>query len=81
MSVYNEYRITKHGVSVPNLQANFILERVHQTIRNMIRTFQVHSPNAWSNDPWPEILLVVIYIVHAIIHTMNNASPTHSVFR
>ena len=36
----NDYGVKKKPITKRNPQANAILERVHQTIGNMIRTFQ-----------------------------------------
>ena len=37
----NEYGIPCNPINVRNLQANTIVERVHQTIGNIIRTFTI----------------------------------------
>ena len=39
----NDYRILCNFISVRNLQANAIVERVHQTIENIIRTFKIQE--------------------------------------
>ena len=38
-----EYNIIKKPITKRNPQANSIVERVHQTIGNMLRTFSVHQ--------------------------------------
>ena len=43
LMISKDYGIEKQGATVRNPQANAIIERVHQTIGNIIRTFQVHS--------------------------------------
>eukprot|EP00957_Ditylum_brightwellii_P118319 9024250-Ditylum_brightwellii.AAC.1 len=50
------YGVTKHPITTRNLQANGIVERIHQTISNMLGTFQVHSTELDEEDPWSEIL-------------------------
>ena len=41
--VREESGIKKRGISPRNLQANFILERIHQVIGNMIKTFKIYD--------------------------------------
>jgi hypothetical protein len=42
--IENDYGIKRKGNTVQNPQANAILERVHQTTENIIRTF---SKETW----------------------------------
>ena len=41
--IVNDYRIPCNSVSAPNPQANIIVERVHQTIGNIICTFLIQQ--------------------------------------
>ena len=41
--IVDEYGIKKSGISPRNPQANSILERIHQVIGNMIKTFQIYD--------------------------------------
>ena len=41
--IVKDYGIKKKGITVRNPQANAILKRIHQTIGNMIRTFEVQD--------------------------------------
>jgi len=41
--IENDYGIIRKGTTVRNPQANSILERVHQTLGNIIRTFELHD--------------------------------------
>jgi hypothetical protein len=44
----------RRNLSLPEIhQANAIVERVHQTIGNIIRTFELHD-NIWMDDPLEE---------------------------
>ena len=38
--IEDDYGITRQGTTVRNPQANSILERIHQTLGNIIRTFK-----------------------------------------
>ena len=40
--IQEDYNIIKKPITKRNPQANSIVERVHQTIGNMLRTFSVH---------------------------------------
>ena len=59
-------------------QSNEIIERIHQSIENIIRTFEVS--NIVNNDPWSEILPATIFAVCATYHTKLQASPIQLVF-
>ena len=41
--VVEEYGIKKRGITPRNPQANAILERIHQVIGNMIKTFKIYD--------------------------------------
>ena len=41
--IADDYGITKKLISVRNSQANSIIERVHQTLENIIQTFELHE--------------------------------------
>ena len=57
------------------------MERVHQTIGNMIRTFSVQSNTGLDEeDPWSGILAAVAFAVRATVHTTTQASPSQLVF-
>jgi transposase InsO family protein len=43
-------------ITVRNPQANAIVERVHQVIANIIRTFELENNYLDDNDPWKGIL-------------------------
>jgi hypothetical protein len=59
-----DYGVKKKPITKRNPQANAIVERVHQTIGNMIRTFSIaDNPDITDNDPWTGILNVVAFAV------------------
>ena len=63
-----------------NPQANSILERAHQTIGNILRTFQVNNHELEQNDPWSGILSAVIFAMRSTVHTTMQATPMQLVF-
>ena len=73
-----DYGIKKKPITKRNPQANAIVERVHQTIGNMIRTFQVQYLD--EDDPWAGILSAVAFAVRATVHTTTQATPMQLVF-
>ena len=64
MMLIRDYGIKYKPTSVRNPQANAIVERVHQTIGNMIRTFQVYDNDELDDeDPWTGILAAIMAAV------------------
>ena len=49
--IEKDYGITRRPITTQNPQANSILERSHQTIGNILRTFQVNNHELEQNDP------------------------------
>jgi RNase H-like domain found in reverse transcriptase/Reverse transcriptase (RNA-dependent DNA polymerase)/Integrase zinc binding domain/Retroviral aspartyl protease len=76
--IENDYGIKRKGTTVRNPQANAILERVHQTIGNMIRTFS--KENLDEKDPWSGILAATMFAIRATYHTTMQATPAQLVF-
>jgi len=56
--IEDDYDILQKGMSVRNPQANSILERVHQTLGNIIRTFELYHSDMTAESPWDGILSV-----------------------
>ncbi len=76
--VRNDYGLKMKPITTRNPQANAIIERVHQTIGNIIRTFNVQAMD--QNDPWSGILAATMFAVRATVHTTLQASPMQLVF-
>jgi transposase InsO family protein len=47
----NEYGVKKKRITIHNPQANAIVKGVHQTIGNIIRTFELHENYLDEDDP------------------------------
>ena len=74
--IVDEYGIKKSGISPRNPQANSILERIHQVIGNMIKTFQIYDrEDLEEQDPWSGILAAIMFGVRATYHTTLEATP------
>ena len=61
-----------------NPQSNAIIEKIHQTIGNIIRKFDVS--NIVNNNPLSRILATTMFSVRATYHTTLQASPMQLVF-
>ena len=74
----HEYCLKRKPITTKNHQFNEIIKRIHQTIGNIIRTFDVS--NTVNNDPWSGILAATMFAVRATYHTTLQASPMQLVF-
>ena len=70
--------LKEHPIKISNPQSNAIIEQIHQTIGNIIQTFDVS--NIVNNDPWSGILAATMFAVRATYHTTLEASPIQLVF-
>ena len=55
---HNDYGLKSKPIMISNPQSNAIIERIHQTIGNIIRIFDVS--NIVNNDPLSGILAAII---------------------
>ena len=74
----NEYGIKRKPITTRNYQSNAIIEQTHQTIGNIIRTFDVS--NIINNDPWSGIPAATMFAVRATYFTTLQASSMQIVF-
>eukprot|EP00957_Ditylum_brightwellii_P082963 6307589-Ditylum_brightwellii.AAC.1 len=63
------YGVKKKSITAINPQANSIIERIRQTIGNMIRLFEVHNTSIDEKDPWTGILIAMRFATRATVHT------------
>ena len=75
---HNDYGLKRKPITNRNPQSNAIIERIHQTIGNIIRIFDVS--NIVNNDAWSGILAATMFAVRATYHTTLQASPMQLVF-
>ena len=76
----DDYDINQRFITARNPQANAMLERVHQTIGNMIRTFRIADAEIDAEDPFSGILSAVAFATRATVHTTLDATPSQLVF-
>ena len=75
----NDYGIKRKVISTRNPQANAIVERVHQTLGNLIRSFELQeNPYLDQDDLWSGILAATAFAVHSTYHTTLRAMPLAS---
>lgn len=63
-----------------NPQSNGIIERVHQVLGDMLRTFELEKQELNENDPWSEFLSAAAYAIRSTYHTTLEATPAQLVF-
>jgi len=78
--IRNDYGIKCKPITVRNPQANAIVERVHQVIGNMLRTFELENNYLDETDPWSGIWSATAFAVCSAYHTMLQATPGQLVF-
>jgi len=72
--------MTKKLSSPYNPQANGIIERIHQVINDMLRTFELEEQQLDPQEPWSQILSAVAFSVHSTYHTTLEATPAQLIF-
>ena len=75
-----DYGITKCPITTRNPQANAIIERIHQTLGNMLRTFELHKDEELNKETWKGILSATMFALRATYHTTTQATPMQLVF-
>ena len=78
--IENDYGIKRKGSTTRNPQANAIIERIHQTLGNIIRTFELHKSNMTPKESWDGILSAAMFALRATYHTTLQATPMQLVF-
>ena len=78
--VVEDYGIKRRPITACNPQANVIIERVHQTIGNIIRTLKPQNQPLDEENPWDGILAATMFAIRATFHTTLQATPSQLVF-
>ena len=79
--VTNDYGIKRKIISTRNPQANAVVERVHQTLANLIRSQEIQNdPYVDEDDPWTGILAATAFALRSTYHTTLQATPGQLVF-
>ena len=56
------------------------MERVHQTICNIIRTFKIQEIDLDNENLWEGILSSTIFAIRSTVHTTTQYTPSQLVF-
>jgi transposase InsO family protein len=78
--IKEDYGIKPKPITVRNPQANAIVERVHQVIGNIIRTFELETNYMDEDNPWKGILSATAFAVRSTFHTTLKNTPGQLVF-
>ena len=78
--VAEDFGIKRKPITTRNPQANAMIERAHQTIGHMIRSFQVQNLELDLNDPWSDILAATMFAMRSTVHTTTKSTPAQLVF-
>ena len=65
---------------VRNPRANAIIERTHQAMANMAKTFELEDTHMDKNDPWGGILAATAFAARLTCHTALQATPGQLLF-
>ena len=78
--ITTDYNIKPKVITTRNPQANAIIERVHQTIGNILRTFNVNETVLDKDDPWSGILSATAFAIRNTVHTTLASTPAQLVY-
>ena len=78
--VEDDYGIKRKPSTVRNPQSNAMIERIHQTIGNIIRSYEVSELELDEEDPFAGILAATMFATRATVHTTLQATPMQLVF-
>ena len=76
--IHNDYGIKRRPATTRNPQAKSVIERVHQTLGNIIRIYDYDALD--EEDLWSGPLSAAMFALRATYHTTLQASPTQLVF-
>jgi hypothetical protein len=78
--IEEEHDIEAKPSSKRNPQSDAILERIHQTIGDMLRTFEVENQPIDKSDPWSGILSAAAWAARSGHHATLQSTPGQLVF-
>ena len=76
----DDYNIKCKFITTRNPQANAIIERVHQVLGNLIRSYELEDNYMDEKDPWAGILTAAAFALRSTVHTTLKATPGQLVF-
>ncbi len=83
-NVFNEmsinYGLKRKPSTAYNPQSNGIVERVHQCVGDILRSFELDEQELDPFDPWSSFLAATAYAIRSTYHTTLQATPSQLVF-
>ena len=79
--ITNDHGIMVKPITSMNPHADTILERVHQTIGNILHTFKVQNMALDDENPWDVIMASTMFALRATIHPTTQYIPAQLIFR
>jgi hypothetical protein len=76
----NNYGIKKKNSTPFNPQSNGIIERVHLTLNDSLRTAEIYGREMDEKDSWGPFLSSAAYAIRSTFHTTLKATPGQLVF-
>ena len=78
--IEQEYGSKTKPDSSRNMQANAIIEIIHQVLGNLIQYFNLYDTYVDNADPWMGILAALAFAVRSMNHQTNQKRPSQLVF-
>jgi transposase InsO family protein len=78
--IKEDYGVKAKPSTVRNPQANAIVEKIHQVIGSILRTFELENNYLDDNDPWKGILNATAFTVQFTFHTTLQNTTGQLVF-
>ena len=78
--IEKDYNIKLKKITTRNPQANAVLERAHQTIGNILRTYDLSATSLSEVEAWNGILASTMFAMRATVHTTTQYTPAQLVF-
>ena len=78
--VKKDYGIRCKFITTRNPAANSIIERVHQVLGNLVRTFELQTNYLDEDEPWAGLLAAAAFAIRSTYHTMLKSTPGQLVY-
>ena len=78
--IETEFGITSKPSTSGNPMCNAILERIHQVLGKIVRTFNIQQTYVDKNDPWTGILAAAAFAISSTTNRQKGYSPGQFVF-
>jgi len=63
-----------------NPQSNGVIERVHQVLNDMLRTFELENQQLNRREPWKRFLSAAAFAIRSTFHTTLGATPGQLIY-